>query len=53
MHLIRRPSLLLGFVAIALGGLAAIAAYSWITHPLYLLWTPALEGFGVAHRRQL
>lgn len=41
-------SLLLGFAGIALAGLAAIAAYPWISHPLYFLWTPAVEGFGVA-----
>ena len=43
-----QPALLLGFAFIAVAGLAAIAAYPWISHPLYLLWTPALEGFGVA-----
>jgi len=48
----RRPAaqhaLLLGFAVIALAGLGAIAAYPWITHPLYYLWTPAVEGFGAA-----
>lgn len=48
----RRPTdqtaLLLGFASIAVAGLAAIAAYPWIAHPLYFLWTPAIGGFGVA-----
>ena len=48
----RRPgaqsSLLLGFATIAVAGLAAIALYPWIAHPLYYLWTPAVEGFGAA-----
>lgn len=48
----RRPAtdtaLLLGFAGIAVAGLAAIAAYPWIAHPLYFLWTPAIGGFGVA-----
>lgn len=48
----RRPAadseLLLGFAGIAVAGLAAIAAYPWIAHPLYFLWTPAVGGFGVA-----
>jgi hypothetical protein len=48
----RRPAaataLLQGFAAVALAGLAAIAAYPWIAHPLYLLWTPAVQGFGAA-----
>ncbi len=48
----RRPAaqsaLLRGFAVIAIAGLAAIAAYPWIAHPLYYLWTPAVEGFGAA-----
>ena len=38
----------LGLAAVALAGLAAIAAYPWIAHPLYVLWTPAVQGFGAA-----
>jgi len=48
----RRPAadaaLLLGFAGIAVTGLAAIALYPWVAHPLYLLSTPAIGGFGVA-----
>ncbi len=48
----RRPAasaaLLLGFGGITIAGLAALAAYPWIAHPLYFLWTPAIGGFGVA-----
>lgn len=48
----RRPAadaaLLRGFAGIAVAGLAAIALYPWFAHPLYLLWTPAIGGFGVA-----
>lgn len=43
-----QPALLLTFAVIALAGLAGIAAYPWVTHPLYFLWTPAVEGFGAA-----
>ncbi len=43
-----QPALLLVFAVIALAGLAGIAAYPWVTHPLYFLWTPAVEGFGAA-----
>ncbi len=48
----RRPAahsaLLLGFAGIAVVGLAAIAAYPWVAHPLYFLLTPGIGGFGVA-----
>jgi hypothetical protein len=48
----RRPAadgaLLFGFAGIAVTGLAAIAMYPWFAHPLYLLLTPAIEGFGAA-----
>lgn len=37
-----------GFAALAVAGLAAIAGYPWFAAPAYLLWTPALEGFGAA-----
>ena len=36
------------FATIAVAGLAAVALYPWIAHPLYHLWTPAVEGFGAA-----
>lgn len=48
----RKPAaesvLLYGFATTAMAGLAAIAAYPWIDHRLYFLWTPAIEGFGAA-----